>query len=66
MLKGLLFVVVGLISILIGCFNKKFYYAKSLQAAVISDKPAPLWFGRGMFLLVGAVFVLFGLRQLLF
>jgi len=66
MLKSLLFVVVGLISILIGCFNKRFYYAKSLQAAVASDKPSPLWFARGMFLLVGAILVLAGLKQLLF
>jgi len=62
--KYIVFVLMGLISILIGCFNDNFYYAKSLQGAVLSDKPAPLWLGRALFILVGIALTLYGIKHL--
>jgi hypothetical protein len=64
MLKNIVLTVIGFVAIVIGCVGKNFYYAKSLQAAVASDKPAPIWLGRALFLLFGTILVVVGLKHL--
>jgi hypothetical protein len=54
-------VTLGLVVIVTGCTTKTFYYGKH---AGPSDKPAPLWFGRLVSIIVGSMFVLGGLRHL--
>ena len=51
----------GLVLIVVGCATKTFYYLKGRGA---SDKPAPLWLGRLVFIAVGSIFVLFDLGHL--
>jgi hypothetical protein len=59
MLKDFLVLGAGTAAILFGIFNKQFYYAPSLE------KPAPTWFGRGIFFLVGVGFIAVAVRDLL-
>ncbi len=54
-------VTLGLVVIVIGCTTKTFYYLKGRGS---SDKPAPIWLGRLIFIVVGSMFVLFGLGHL--
>jgi hypothetical protein len=66
MIKDLALIIVGCVAIAIGCVGRNFYYAKSLQAAVASNKPAPTWLGRTLFLILGVLLVGISLRHLLF
>ena len=58
--------IVGVIAIVIGCVGKTFYYAKSLKFVSLSDKRAPTWQGRAMFLGVGVLFLIIELKHLFF
>jgi hypothetical protein len=66
MIKDIVVAAVGCIAIVIGCVGKNFYYVKGRQAAVASNKSAPTWLGRTMFLVLGILLVAFSLRHLLF
>ena len=55
---------IGIAGILIGCMTKTFYYIKGRFGS--SDEPAPTWFGRLIFIGVGVLFVVMGLRHLFF
>jgi hypothetical protein len=59
-------VLAGCVAIVIGCVGKNFYYAKSLQAAVASKKPAPTWAGRTMFWVFGVLLIVISLKHLMF
>ena len=58
--------IVGVISIVIGCAGKTFYYAKGLNFASVSDKRAPTWLGRAMFIGIGILFLAIELERLFF
>jgi hypothetical protein len=55
---------IGLIWILVGVVGKDFYYSRSVFGGGPSGKKAPVWFGRLVFILVGAAFLLFSVRSL--
>lgn len=57
--------IVGVIAIVIGCIGKTFYYAKGLNAS-LSNKRAPAWQGRAMFIGVGILFLAIELERLFF
>ncbi len=59
-----LVLMIGIASILIGCMSKTFYYIKGRTRS--SDEPAPTWIGRSIFIGVGLLFVVMGLRHLFF
>jgi hypothetical protein len=63
--KAVLSIAVGTVSLIIGVLGNKFYYARGLYGGS-SGKAAPTWFGRTMFIGVGSVFILIGMRYLLF
>jgi hypothetical protein len=54
-------IVVGAISIAIAVFNKHFYWQKGVFS---NGKETPLWFGRLWFGVIGALFILFGIKSL--
>ena len=54
-------ILVGIGATLIGFFNKTFYAAKGLLGAPSSNKRIPTWQGRLIFLLVGGMFLFFGI-----
>jgi hypothetical protein len=56
-------IVLGVIVVVFGIVAEKFYYATGLYHH--SDRRAPTWFGRGLFLIVGALFILAGILRLL-
>ena len=56
--------IVGFVAVAIGTLGNKFYYTKGLY--VTSNKVAPLWFGRLMFIGIGTIFIVTGMHYLLF
>jgi hypothetical protein len=62
--KAVIISIVGFIAVVIGTLGNKFYYARGLYG--ISNKVAPLWFGRLMFIGVGTIFIITGMYYLLF
>ena len=65
MIKDLAAIAAGTAFIVMGFAIKKFYYSKSLHGALLSDKVAPTWLGRALFLLIGLGMVAIGVRDLL-
>jgi len=53
MVEHICLFVIGIAFTLVGCFAKNFTYAKSLQSAVGSNRRAPTWLGRILFLTFG-------------
>jgi hypothetical protein len=53
---------VGVCAIIAGSIGNNFYYSKGLFAA--SDKRAPSWFGRMVFIGVGTLMILVGVIHL--
>ncbi|HEX7158042.1 MAG TPA: hypothetical protein VF214_03425 [Edaphobacter sp.] len=60
--KAAIVSIVGFIAVVIGTLGNKFYYGP-LGA---SNKVAPLWFGRLMFIGIGIIFIITGMHYLLF
>jgi hypothetical protein len=59
--------IAGIGAIIIGCYGKTFYYAKSRHASGgASDKKAPTWLGRLMFIGIGFLFLIFELKRAFF
>ena len=56
-------VLVGTASIVVGIFNKTFYAGRGVFAAS-SDKQIPRWEGRFLFILIGGMFLFFGIYDL--
>ena len=59
-----LFILLGLAVVILGGFTQKFYYARGLYG--LSNKRAPLWAGRLIFIGVGALFMVIGFAHLFF
>ena len=62
--KAVISSIVGLVAVAIGMLGNKFHYTKGLYA--VSNKVAPLWFGRLMFIGIGTIFIVTGMHYLLF
>jgi len=56
-------IIFGLAAIAFGCFAKTFFWAKGFHGS-LSDKRAPTWLGRTLFIFIGAVFLIFGFYHL--
>jgi hypothetical protein len=65
MIRDIVFGVLGCVFIVMGCVIDRFYFAKSLQAAVLSNRIAPTWLGRTLFLIFGLIMVIVSVRHLL-
>ena len=61
-----LMLIVGVVTLLIGCTGKAFFYARSLNFVSLSDKRAPTWQGRLMFICVGLVILAIEIKRLAF
>jgi hypothetical protein len=61
--KAVVTSLVGLISVGVGMFGRKFYYGDESST---SNKVAPTWLGRVMFIGIGSIFILWGMHYLLF
>jgi hypothetical protein len=55
--KAIIAIVVGCAAIVLAFVGKQFYYGYRVPA----KRPAPLWYGRAVFLLVGMMFLLIGI-----
>jgi uncharacterized membrane protein HdeD (DUF308 family) len=55
--KGIIAIVVGFVAIVFAFACKQFYYGPNFTA----KRPAPLWYGRTLFLIVGAAFLFVGI-----
>lgn len=65
MVRTWLVIAVGIIFILAGLLNHRFVSQKDLYRKRLADKRIPSWFGRVLFLSIGAVFLLFGFVHLI-
>jgi hypothetical protein len=63
--KAIIALVVGIALIILAFTIKQFYYARDLSGVSLG-RPAPRWFGRVLFSLIGAGFLLFGVSYFLF
>jgi len=61
--QAALFMIAGLLGVTVAVFNRQFYWRKGWFAG---GKPAPLWFGRLLFGIIGVVFFLVGAGGLFF
>jgi hypothetical protein len=57
-LKDFVVLVFATGAIVIGCFGKNFFYAKSVVTWSVSDKKAPLWLGRLFFIGIGVLLLI--------
>jgi hypothetical protein len=55
----------GLLFVLMGIFGREFYWAKSLDAIFPSDKRAPTWAGRFVFLFLGIMALIYSIKQMI-
>jgi len=65
MIKYIVLLAVGVGAVIIGSVGKKFYYAKGFIGVFLSEKLAPTWLGRSLFLLFGITLVVVSLSHLL-
>lgn len=65
MIKDIMVGVVGCLAIIIGGVGKRYFYAKSLQAAIPSEKPMRPWLGRALFFTFGVAALLFSITRLI-
>lgn len=66
MIRYIAYGLVGCVFIILGCVVERFYFAKSLQAAVLSKRLAPTWLGRTLFLVIGLALVIVSVAHLFF
>ena len=63
--KAIISITVGTVAIILGLTVKHFYAAKGAYGAT-SGREIPRWQGRLLFVIIGAMFVLFGTSFFLF
>jgi hypothetical protein len=64
MVKGIFFVICGIVSVLGGIFGKDFYKA-DIETGVPYKQRSSTWSGRLVFIVVGVSFVALGIKFLL-
>jgi hypothetical protein len=64
--KAILAIIVGCVLIVLGFIMKEFYAAKGITGVALSDKRIATWQGRLLFLVVGGVMLLVGIKFLMF
>jgi hypothetical protein len=64
--KAIIAIIAGCGMIYFGVTMKQFYAAKGLYGAVLSDRKVARWKGRLLFLVVGAVLLFVGIKDLFF
>jgi len=63
--KAIIALVAGMASLIFAFFCKRFYYAKGVNGVTLG-RPAPRWFGRLLFGVIGVVFVVVGINYLVY
>jgi len=62
--KADLFILAGLGMVIAGYLTQNFYWARGFNGA--SNKRAPTWAGRLLYVVIGVLFMVFGFSHLLF
>ena len=62
--SAIIAICIGIVMILVGLLVKQFHQAKGTSGAVLSDRKVPRWQGRILFIGIGIVFLIVGIRFL--
>ena len=64
--KAILAIIVGTAAIILGLTIKQFYAARGSLGVTVSDRQIATWKGRLLFMIVGSLMVLLGIKFFLF
>lgn len=64
--KAILAIIVGSVAIFLGLTIKQFYAARGALGVTVSNRQIATWRGRLLFLIIGTVMVLVGIKFFLF
>jgi hypothetical protein len=65
MIRYVMLAGVGIVFIVMGCFGREFFYAKGIHG-ISSNKRAPTWIGRTLFVLGGIAILAVSVGHILF